>query len=71
VAPELIPTQLDDEALARLDALARLHRIPREQMVARVFLSGLLSEEERRDVRLPGTNSASWRRLVICGGALV
>jgi hypothetical protein len=47
-----VTATLDDQALARVDALARQYRITRDEMLARIFQTGLLHEERHaRDAR--------------------
>lgn len=55
-----VTTTLDDQALARVDALARLSRITRDEMLARIFQTGLLHEERHaRDARAERNGGAS------------
>lgn len=42
-----VTTALDEDALARVDALALLYRITRDQMIARIVRTGLLHEERQ------------------------
>jgi predicted transcriptional regulator len=55
-----VTTPLDEEALARVDALARLHRISREQMIARIVRTGLLHEEREAREANAGRAGGAW-----------
>ena len=52
MSPPLIPTVLDQDELARVDALARLYGATRDEMIARLFQTGLLvTERQAREAR--------------------
>ena len=48
--PLIVP--LDEDHLARVDALARFYRVTRDVMLARLLVAGLLTSEQQ--VRLAG-----------------
>lgn len=55
-----IPTPLAEEDLARIDTLASLHRVTRDEMFARILNTGLLAEERQaREARVRSKGGAS------------
>jgi hypothetical protein len=49
---ETITTVLDDERIARVDALAHLYGITRDEMLARIVVGGILMyERQARDAQ--------------------
>lgn len=57
---EIITALLDEDDLARIDALARAHSLTREEMLAEIVRSGLLAHEQEEAgpvsrVRVKGT----------------
>jgi hypothetical protein len=46
-APEVITTPLDQEELARIDALAKFHGVTREEMIVKLLRIGLPLLEEK------------------------
>jgi hypothetical protein len=55
VIPPPIPMLLDEDDLARVDALARLHGATRDEMIARLLCTGLLvTERQARETRERG-----------------
>ena len=53
--PPPVATLLDEDELARVDALARLYGASRDEMIARLFRTGLLvTERQAREARERG-----------------
>jgi len=47
VTPEPFHVTLDEEHLARVDALARFYRVTRDVMLARLLVTGLVTSEQQ------------------------
>ena len=55
-----ISTPIDEDVLARIDVLARLHGVTRDQMIARIMRTGLLHEERQaQEAQIRGNGGAS------------
>ncbi len=60
MTPEPITACFEEEDLARIDALARLHGVTRDAMIARILRTGLVHEERQaREARARGAGGAS------------
>ena len=47
MTPEPVQVPLDEEHLARVDALARFYRVTRDVMLTRLLVTGLLTIEQQ------------------------